>query len=357
MRHVLELIARENLAPVAIYGAGAHTSKVIRALLETTVRVAGFIDASREKQKRGVCGWRVVAPETVDQLGARSVVINSDRYERRIWAGRGDLERRGLRVFRLYPEEAVHRVLNGRNEQVRGCTAGADLWDKLSRSDVHEYWRSRGATRPACERPPGRDERSTRRDEVAATENAPENYLSRIGWSVLAAEWLESTGIERHAPIIELGSNVGRNLAYFHRRGFVRLTGIELNPTAVSLMGACFPETAALTKTHVGAIEDVLPECPDDAFEACVTMGTFMCVHPSSEAVFGHVSRVTRRYLLTIEDETNDGPRYCPRNYARVFDRLGWRELRSLPFHDAGVESKTLLGLQSGFVIRLMTRR
>jgi FlaA1/EpsC-like NDP-sugar epimerase len=89
MRQALDEIHRLGLGPVAVYGAGRHTAKVISALLDAPVEIAGFVDDSPSRQVAGVCGWPVVSCADLPSLRVRALVLNTDRYEAALWAAGG----------------------------------------------------------------------------------------------------------------------------------------------------------------------------------------------------------------------------------------------------------------------------
>lgn len=168
-----------------------------------------------------------------------------------------------------------------------------------SRRQIHSYWRS----------PP--------------TENAPERYA----WESRGerSRFLVSL-VERYASsdarILEVGCNVGRNLEYLRRAGFMNLTGIDINPQAVALMGQTYPELADLATIKVGAAEDIIPSFGDSEFDVVFTLAVLEHIHPESEWLFAHLARIART-LITIEDERTVHWRVFPRNYREVFEGLG----------------------------------
>lgn len=83
--------------------------------------------------------------------------------------------------------------------------------------DLHPFWRQR--------RPDG---------------NVPQDYLH-----TRRSEFLSATmdDLPRSARI-EVGCNVGRNLAYLHDHGYRDLSGIEISPHAVELLRRHHPQLA-----------------------------------------------------------------------------------------------------------------
>jgi len=49
-----------------------------------------------------------------------------------------------------------------------------------------------------------------------------------------------------------------------------------------------------------------------------------------SEFIFGEMCRITRHLLITIEDEQGISWRHFPRNYQRVFESLGLKQIEEI---------------------------
>ncbi len=121
---------------------------------------------------------------------------------------------------------------------------------------------------------------------------------------------------------------MGRNLWYLHSAGFNTLHGLEINEEAVRLFREQFPETAAVSTIHVGPAEALIHKLPDRAYDLTYTMAVLEHVHRESEWIFEHIARITKKWLLTIEDEGSTSWRHFPRNYRRVFERYRFRQVK-----------------------------
>ncbi|MFC6785788.1 methyltransferase domain-containing protein [Halobaculum halobium] len=140
------------------------------------------------------------------------------------------------------------------------------------------------------------------------------------------------------ARVLELGCGSGRHLEHLRRGGFDRLAGIDINGESFDVMGEHFPGLAATGEFHTGAIEDVLSEFDDDAFDAVYSVETLQHVHPEDAWVFEEVVRVASDLLVTAENEGNGAQRgregaevsyvndefpLYHRNWKDVFSELG----------------------------------
>lgn len=124
------------------------------------------------------------------------------------------------------------------------------------------------------------------------------------------SELLRET-IARHADadaeILELGCSSGRHLAHLYDHGYENVSGVEINADAFDVMDEQYPELAAGGTFHHGAIEDVVPEFDEDAFDVVYSVETLQHLHPDAEWVFGELARVTETLLVTVENEGSAG--------------------------------------------------
>ncbi|WP_299567842.1 class I SAM-dependent methyltransferase [uncultured Sulfitobacter sp.] len=165
---------------------------------------------------------------------------------------------------------------------------------------IHNYWRSPGE------------------------ENAPHTYARpAIGRSLFLVDRMREA-VDPSARILELGCNVGRNLAFLHHAGFKRLSGVEINAEAIALGRELFPELKSARIIH-GTIEDTVQGLADDSHDLIYTMAVLEHLHTDSEWVFEQMTRIAPR-ILTIEDEATRSPRHFPRRYDTVFVALGYIE-------------------------------
>lgn len=180
--------------------------------------------------------------------------------------------------------------------------------------------------------------------------NRPESYLSLE--NPKRSEYLVKTAREVVGPsakILEVGCNVGRNLNFLFTNGFKNLSAIEISENAVRLLRENFPAMAASSTIHNSPLESVIRTFADRQFDFVFTMAVLEHIHTESEWTFQEISRVAGKSLFTYEDEGCQSWRHFPRNYQKIFEPLGWKQVRE----EAGEEA---IGLGGGFVARLFTR-
>ncbi|WP_049972389.1 class I SAM-dependent methyltransferase [Haladaptatus cibarius] len=147
---------------------------------------------------------------------------------------------------------------------------------------------------------------------------------------------------DEDAEILEIGCSSGRHLARLRDDGYKNLTGIDINDESFDVMADRYPRLAETGTFRTGAIEDVLPEYPDDAFDVIYSVETLQHIHPENEWVFEELIRVTSDLLISAENEGNspqrgrgdaevsyvhdDFPLYH-RNWKQVFSDLGLAQL------------------------------
>ncbi len=194
----------------------------------------------------------------------------------------------------------------------------------MSRAELHNYWLHPDA------------------------DNEPEGYLQPEERSEFLFEIVRAYA-EPDASVLEIGCNVGRNLAFLQDNGYSRLAGIEINPSALEILARRFPELKAAARIENAAVEIALPRLADSEYDLIFTMAVLEHLHPDSEWVFGEIARVGRT-LLTIEDESSIHWRAFPRDYRRIFERLGMTQVEERSC--AGVP-----GLGEPFVARVFRPR
>ncbi|WP_135663689.1 class I SAM-dependent methyltransferase [Halorhabdus rudnickae] len=150
----------------------------------------------------------------------------------------------------------------------------------------------------------------------------------------------------RDASILELGCSSGRHLAHLLENGFDDLAGIDINDDAFEVMADTYPALAEAGTFHAGALEDLVPEFPDDAFDVVYAVETLQHVHPDDEWVFEELGRIAGDLLVTVENEGPDPGRdgtdgtvdsadgelpIFRRHWGRVFTELGLEQLLEKP--------------------------
>jgi len=115
--------------------------------------------------------------------------------------------------------------------------------------------------------------------------------------------------VDRDAAVLELGCSAGRHLAHLHDGGFENLAGIEVNGEAFDVMANTYPEVAAAGTFHHGAIEDLVGDFDDGAFDVVYSVETLQHVHRDAEWTFAELARITDDLLVTVENEGDGDPR------------------------------------------------
>lgn len=176
-------------------------------------------------------------------------------------------------------------------------------------------------------------------------DNNPMGYLDN-GTTMLRSECLHeivSKHFDINAKILELGSNVGRNLDYLFEKGYTNLTGVEINKTATMIMSIAYPECYQSIKVVSGSIEDNIKSFKDNEFDLVFVMAVLEHIPQESEWIFNEMVRISKN-ILTIEDEKTVSWRHLPRNYKKVFSQLKQTEHERLGHKE---------GFYRGFRMRL----
>ncbi len=173
---------------------------------------------------------------------------------------------------------------------------------------LHEFWRQNA--------PPG---------------NVPADYVRAVGRSKALLELLAD--LPTGARVLEVGCNVGRNLAHLHQAGYV-VEGIEINSSAVALLRHTYPQLADVT-VHVGPAEDLLQQVPDNSFDLVFTMAVIEHIHPDSSVVFDRMAGIAPQ-VLAIEPPGSVTHRQYPHHIPTIFGERGMRLMSQTPMSQLG---------------------
>jgi SAM-dependent methyltransferase len=129
--------------------------------------------------------------------------------------------------------------------------------------------------------------------------------------------------------ILEIGCNAGANLAGLHKLGYSNLSGVEINPHAIAEMRRVFPELVAVA-VRQGRVEEVLPTLAADSVDAVFAMAVLQHIHPSSRWIFAEMVRIAHSHVCVLEPEWVVSHHVFCRDYRRVFEGLGCRQVRAV---------------------------
>jgi SAM-dependent methyltransferase len=185
-----------------------------------------------------------------------------------------------------------------------------------------------------------------------SSKNLPIDYLHVEEWSQFLVELIKRY-VEPNAKILEIGCNVGRNLNCLFNAGYTKLGGVEISEDAIDLMKQAYPEMAKQIKIWNTPIEDVIKNFEDDSFDVIFTMAVLEHIHPDSEFTFPEMVRITSKYIITIEDEKGVSWRHFPRNYKKIFESLGTKQIYEF---DSAIERREIEGLGSTIYARVFKK-
>lgn len=158
----------------------------------------------------------------------------------------------------------------------------------------------------------------------------PASYIDQIPRSEALAGLIHD--LPGDATILEVGCNVGRNLAYLHDHGWPNVAGVEISPHAVELLRETYPQLAD-RPIHLGPAEQVLPTL-SESYDLVFTMAVLEHIHPSSVVVFDEIARLGRR-LVCIEPRTDHvSHRQFPHDIIAIFTERGFRCVNETPMAD-----------------------
>lgn len=160
-------------------------------------------------------------------------------------------------------------------------------------------------------------------------ENLPELYLKGLEKSRFLLDLIIKY-TSKESKILEIGCNIGRNLDVLYSAGFKNLETIEISKTALDFLKKYFPKMADNIKIHNIAIENIIKDFSDNTFELVFTMAVLEHIHDKSSWIFKEIVRITKNYLITIEDEKGISWRHFPRNYKKIFESLKTIQIKEI---------------------------
>ena len=188
------------------------------------------------------------------------------------------------------------------------------------------------------------DPEDVRRDWAERSGKYSPEYYADIGPNEVSETLRDVLGhyVADDAAILEVGCGSGRHLEQLRREGYENLTGIDINAEAFDTMAEQYPRLADVGTFHAGAVEDLVDEFEDGAFDVVYTVETLQHIHPDDTWVFEELARITGDLLITAENEGNspqrgrgetavsyvddDFPLYH-RNWKTVFSEIGLAQL------------------------------
>ncbi|MDP2943351.1 MAG: class I SAM-dependent methyltransferase, partial [Candidatus Omnitrophota bacterium] len=180
--------------------------------------------------------------------------------------------------------------------------------------------------------------------------NIPSEYLKDKERSIFLLN-LAKRYIEEGQKVLEIGCNVGRNLNELFLSGFYDLSGVEISKNAVEMMRKAYPDMAGKIKIYNGAVESFIEDFKDNSFDLVFTMAVLEHIPTESEFIFSHMARIAKKNLITIEDERGLSWRHFPRNYKKIFEKLGLKQIQEISLRDVRVP-----GLSADFVARVFKK-
>lgn len=176
--------------------------------------------------------------------------------------------------------------------------------------------------------------------------NAPETYLDGPKTKE-RSEYLVHLFLkffpERDITILEIGSNVGRNLFYLFNNGYKKLAGVEINKRAIDLMSVHYNDCYKNTLIFNQPIENCIKDFDDKKFDVVFTMAVLEHIHPKSNWIFNELGRIAKNIII-IEDEKSLSWRHFPRRYNQIF-----KFMEQIYYEDCSY----IQGFNKGFMARI----
>ena len=178
--------------------------------------------------------------------------------------------------------------------------------------------------------------------------NSPELYLQGHERSEFLVSIVKRY-LNHEDSILEVGCNVGRNMQFLFDAGFRNLSAVEISAKALELMKLKFPIIAKSSHIYNSTIEDWVQSNSSLQFDLIFAMAVLEHIHWESDWVFSSLSKMSKKYLVVIEDEWQVSNRHFPRNYKDIFENLGMTQLEEINCIDVP-------GLNKNFFARVFAK-
>lgn len=158
-------------------------------------------------------------------------------------------------------------------------------------------------------------------------DNSAKAYAnSKINWDILLVKKNVDKLLKENDTILDFGCNAGRALHVFVESGYNGI-GVEINPEAVDYGKKSFPSLKR-AKFYVGDGAAVLQEIGTDSVDLVYTFAVLRHVSPENiNIVAKELARISRNCIITFEDEASTSYRTYPRNYRKIFETFGYKQI------------------------------
>ncbi len=177
--------------------------------------------------------------------------------------------------------------------------------------------------------------------------NKPIDYTKRVEKSEFLFKQIQQFSPQMR--ILEIGCNVGRNLNFLFEKGYKNLSGIEISENAIEQMQIVFPSMFNQIKVFNSSVEDIIKSPELDKFDLIFTMAVMEHIHSDSNWIFAELAKLSEKYIITIEDEKSISWKHFPRNYKKVFEKIG---MKQIDYQDCS----KIKGFHNGFYYRLFEK-
>lgn len=182
------------------------------------------------------------------------------------------------------------------------------------------------------------------------------NYASMYEVPIERSNYLlevfKSLKIDTRSKILEIGCNTGRNLNFLFSSGFLNLYAIEISTIALKNFENAYPKTFDSTHIFNGPVENHIEMLENNSIDIIFTMVVLTHIHDVvANDVFYNMARVTKKYIILIEDEFGITQRNFPRNYKSIFEKHNMLQIKSERF-----DGNHRIQLGSNFVMRVFKK-
>lgn len=132
----------------------------------------------------------------------------------------------------------------------------------------------------------------------------------------------------RGSSWFELGCCDCANLLTLKKFGFIDLSGVEINESFLKAGKEFDPVGFSGISTRCDSLENYVSNAREkyDVLFSCAVM---QHINPNMNNIFEGLASIAKNYIICVESENQCNAVHYPRNYRRIFEKYGFRQIRS----------------------------
>jgi ubiquinone/menaquinone biosynthesis C-methylase UbiE len=132
---------------------------------------------------------------------------------------------------------------------------------------------------------------------------------------------------EKTDRIMELGCGNMKNLQHLYDKGFQNLTALEYSHIEDGTAKKELKEVYEKIVKSMFPIEIAIPRFKDKMFDITLCVGILGHLPDIEDELAKHIRRITKKYVIVFENETEETPIHWARNYQGIFEQYKMKQV------------------------------